>query len=248
MRKVMFAVLAGVLAVGGQMTAVKAEEHGARLTWLKGIVTIPGGGCLNRTIGDEDTRKDCLIPGPKNAKGKVPAVLFLHGCAGINQRQYAVMELFTKNGYATFMTDGLAHPDRSESCTGRNYVTAPHIDEINYALSEFSKIPWIDQKRLVLAGFSAGGITAAEYQDYDFAFKARVILGWSCQGGMTPTAVLVPFLNLVGKNDDETRWGAKLCSPSGDGTVVKLVSSGHDVSEDNASLAIIRDFLAKVLK
>lgn len=120
--------------------------------------------------------------------------------------------------------------------------------QVNYALSEFRKIPWIDQKRLVLAGFSTGGLAVAEYQDYDFAFKTRVILGWGCYGGMSPTAVLVPFLNIVGEYDFATKWGNKLCIASEEGAVVKHVKAGHDVSENSDSLTIIREFLAKVLK
>ena len=246
-RLIILAALVGVLAAGGQMTAVKAEEHGVRLTWQEGFVTIPGT-CTNETIGDEDTLKNCLIPGPKNAKGKVPAVLFLHGCKGINTRQYSVMQLFTNNGYATFMPDSFARSRPSLTC-GRSSPELPfRFDEINYALSEFRKIPWIDQKRLVLAGFSSGGLAVAEYQDYDFAFKTRVILGWGCYGGMSPTAVLVPFLNIVGEYDFETKFGNKLCINSEEGSVVKLVKAGHDVSENSDSLTIIRDFLAKVLK
>ena len=156
------------------------------------------------------------------------------------------MGLFIQNGYPTFMPDSMVRSERVTECgSAREYIHL-RFDDIDYALSQIRKIPWIDHKRLVLAGFSAGGLAAAKYRDHEFVFKARVILGWGCRGE-SPLYINAPYLNLVGSHDDETRRGNRLCSAGGD-SIAKHVSSGHDVSEDSASLAIIREFLAKVLK
>ena len=243
---VTFVFVAALLFAGGPINPAKADAEGDRLSWEAGIVAIPGNEkCSFRRIGDGDVQKNCFSNRRNAGAGKLPAVIFLHGCDGINNRQTDVMGLFIQNGYPTFMPDSMVRSERSTECgSAREYIHL-RFDDINYALSQIRKIPWIDHKRLVLAGFSAGGISAAQYQDYDFAFKARVIMGWGCRG-MSPIAVLVPFLNLVGSHDDETRRGNQLCSAGGD-SIAKHVSSGHDISEDSASAKLIGAFLKKFL-
>ena len=245
MKRIILAALVGVLVAGGP--GVLADAEGDRLSWEAGIVAIPDNDkCSFRQIGNEDVQKNCLSNRPNAGAGKVPAVIFLHGCDGINNRQTNVMGLFIQNGYPTFMPDSMIRSERSTECGNSTDYLHLRYDDINYALSQIRKIPWIDHNRLVLAGFSAGGIAAAEYLDFEFAFKARVILGWGCRGN-SPLDTNAPFLNLVGSHDDETRRGDQLCSAGGD-SIAKHVSSGHDVSEDSASLTIIREFLAKALQ
>ncbi len=218
-----------------------------KLTWERGFVVIPssGGKCSLRMIGFEDARKDCLTPQPEGTKGLQPAVLFLHGCGGINQRQYHVMEMFTNLGYVTFMPDSFARPGRWRACGATRRIQHLRFAEIAYALSEIRKIPWIDQSRLVLAGFSEGGVIAGRYDGTEF--KARVVMGWGCVGGgLTGEG---PLLNLVGKRDFATTGGNRLC-PIGSrwkNSLARHVDAGHDVADDPESITIIKKFLDEVL-
>jgi dienelactone hydrolase len=154
------------------------------------------------------------------------------------------MRLFTLNGYVTFMPDSFARPGRYMAC-GKRTDTLLRYEEIENALAEMRKIPWIDQKRLILAGFSSGGLAAAEYGGDEF--KVRVILGWGCSKGIS-AASSVPVLNLVGKNDSETWAGNALCSVAGrENSLAQHVDAGHDVSEDAKAMAIVKDFLERTL-
>lgn len=212
------------------------------LTWQRGTLTIPGAAACDET---RISNASCLDAGVGGAEGPVPAVLFLHGCSGINARQYHVFALFTDAGYVTFMPDSFARPNRQRDC-GRAYQTI-HLRyaEIRYALEQMTKIPWIDQKRLVLAGFSAGGIAAAEYGGDEF--KARVVMGWGCGNGVNAGRA-VPVLNLVGRLDNETSRGNEVCVLGGrPHSEARHVNAGHDVADDPETRKIVKAFLAKVI-
>ena len=104
-----------------------------RLTWERGWLAIPGaqGGCHKTAMAN----KDCLAAGPKGARRPVPAVLFLHGCAGINARQHHVWDLFIQAGIATFMPDSFARPNRRRACGSSYSVIHLRFAEIKYALA-----------------------------------------------------------------------------------------------------------------
>ncbi len=239
------AVLFGTAFVLAACQATTGESD--KLTWDRGFVHIPGSGgkCSLRMIGFEDAREDCLAPQPNGTSGLLPVVLFLHGCGGINQRQYHVMELFTNLGYVTFMPDSFARPNRWKACGATRQIQHLRFAEIAHALSEFKKIPWIDQSRLVLAGFSEGGVIAGRYSGSEF--KARVVLGWGCVGGgLTGEG---PLLNLVGKRDFATPGDNRLCpiGSSWKNSLARHVNAGHNVADDPETGRIIKDFLDQVL-
>ena len=234
--------LASCLLLAAALSACQSSDSDS-LTWEQGTVTIPGAAntCDETLISNQS----CLADGIRGADGPLPAVLFLHGCSGINSRQYHVFNLFTQAGYVTFMPDSFARPGRRRDC-GRAYETI-HLRyaEIRYALERMRKIPWIDQKRLVLAGFSAGGIAAAEYGGDEF--KARAVFGWGCGNGVNAGRD-VPVLNLVGRHDRETRRGNELCAFGGrPHSQARHVDAGHDVADDPESLNIVKVFLQKVV-
>ena len=235
--------VAAAFVLGACQTTDPASD---RLTWERGWLAIPGaaGGCHKTAMAN----KDCLAAGPKGAKGaegKVPAVLFLHGCAGINSRQHHVWDLFIEAGYVTFMPDSFARPNRRRACGSSYTVIHLRYAEIKTALAEIAKIPWIDQKRLVLAGFSSGAIAASDYSGDEF--MARVVLGWGCRRGIA-AAGHIPVLNLVGAGDNETRRGNELCSVGGRPKSAAVhVDAGHDVADDAAAAGLVKAFLDKVL-
>jgi dienelactone hydrolase len=233
-----------LVALGSCQTASIRDSD--RLTWRKGLVSLPASPCLHlRRMELPETEKECLIPGVPNAAGPIPAVLFLHGCSGFNGRQYHVMSLFIDNGYAVFAPDSFARPGRYRACGATRRVLQLRMAEIDYALARIRALPWVDQSRLVLAGFSSGGLAAAEH--HGAGFKARVILGWGCGNGIAASSD-IPVLNLVGQNDHETRHGAALCSVTGrKNSIARHVDAGHDVANDPAARTVVKEFLDKVL-
>ena len=240
--------LAFVLLSGAGSPAL-ADESAVAATWNKGYVYINGSYLCNfATIGHPDTKKDCFDVGVPDAKGPVPAVIFLHGCKGWNNRQARVMDLINDNGFTTFSPNSFARPGRKRKCgkVGRSTLNL-RFNEIRYALKQIRKLPWIDQSRLVLAGFSEGGLAAARYTGGEF--KAVIVMGWGCRRGILGAPNHVPVLNIVGKNDYETRWGNRLCNVgSRPNSKAVHVEAGHDISQDPASGDQINVFLEKVLK
>lgn len=226
-----------------------ADKSAVAATWNKGYVSIIGNYlCGFARIGHPDTEKECLIPGVPDAKEPVPAVIFLHGCAGWNGRQARTMNLIKENGYVTFSPDSFARPGRKSKCGKvRRYTLNLRLEEIRYAVKQIRKLPWVDQGRLVLAGFSEGGLAAARYAGNDF--RAILILGWGCGSRTINAPNSVPVLNLVGKDDKETRHGNVLCSVgSRPHSKAIHVDAGHEIPTDPAAYDIIGAFLEKVLK
>ena len=163
-----------------------------------------------------------------------PAVIWLHGCSGQNNRQSATaIKIFQSSGYTVFAPDSLARP-RSALCnTGAMYYrVAMRHEEVKYALSQIRTFPWVDQKHLVLAGFSEGGNSAAAWAGAEF--KAHVLIGTNCDknGGLPSAPDGVRVLNLVGADDRYGRGNG--CGLSGsqrsNGSVVKSYPGlGHSI-------------------
>jgi len=235
--------------LSGVGSSTLADKSAVATTWNEGYVSmLENYLCGLARIGHPDTEKECLIPGVPDAKEPVPAVIFLHGCSGWNNRQARVMDLIKYNGFTTFSPNSFARPGRKRKCgrVGR-YTINLRLEEIRYALKQIRKLPWIDQSRLVLAGFSEGGLAAARYKGGEF--KAVIVMGWGCRRGILSPPNHVPVLNIVGKNDYETRWGNRLCNVRGrPNSKAVHVDAGHDISQDPASGDQINVFLEKVLK
>ena len=80
------------------------------------------------------------------------------------------MNLIWQKGITTFSPNSFARPGRSEECGSAmsSGAVALRFEEIRYTLKQIRELPWIDQSRLVLAGFSEGGLTAANYRGSGF--------------------------------------------------------------------------------
>ena len=241
----LMAVLAG--ATPGVTAGTDAGAVAA--TWDRGLYfSGTDTACWGHYIGLPTTQADCIRPGPAGATGKLPVVVFLHGCAGWGSRQSRVMQLANANGYTVFAPDSFARPGRVRHCgQGGTNKLEMRLEEVEYAVRRLRELPWVDQERLVLMGFSEGGFAAARYRGSDF--RAVLVLGWGCPRGRLHVPGSVPVLNLVGRDDQETRWGNRLCSAwFRDGFRAKHVEAGHDVSEDPRAQAIVGEFLREALQ
>ena len=233
-----------ILTLVGCQTTSNSESD--QLTWLKGYISNPHNeACGSRRVELTEAARECLGSDDAGAEGPLPAVIFLHGCTGFNDRQFHVMDLLIDSGYIVFAPDSFARPGRTKACGSSRSVAHLRYAEIRIALARIREIPWIDPNRVALAGFSSGGLAAAEYGGDEF--KARIIMGYGCGRGINgPRAT--PVLNLVGRFDKETAGGNALCNISGRlGSAATHVSSGHDVADDRTSAKLIREFLDRVL-
>ena len=202
-------VLAALFSGAVQPTAGAAADVGA--TWQRSYVSIPGhifGGrpILGKWRDHFVQRGINGIPAGTN----MAAIIFLHGCNGIDQEEEAARLVFMEAGYATFFPDSFARSHRRSNCSVSDHRTALapeahryRVEEIEYALQQVRQLPWIDQTRVFVMGFSEGGMAAANYPGNGLA--GLVITGWHCQGRPPNVGIKsdikVPVLTILGAED-----------------------------------------------
>ncbi|MGB9365377.1 MAG: dienelactone hydrolase family protein [Xanthobacteraceae bacterium] len=171
--------------------------------------------------------------------GPFPAVVHLHGCAGLPKAikagndQGFWSERLAGWGYAVLVVDSFTTRGIEQACTGIGTGIAGRIADAYGALAYLSAQPFVDAKRIALLGFSQGAITALSLvgaRDFEIVeneaehhFKAAITFYPSCpaEGAMT-----VPTLILIGALDDWTPASActtMIKNRGGAGSPVRLV-------------------------
>jgi len=152
-----------------------------------------------------------LRTAPKDAKAKVPLVVFLHGSSGLGLKAIGEWQTWLATlGVASFAPDSFSLPDRLtyKSPISKDVYEQIHTlraSEIALAARAVSQSPWADPSRIVLAGTSEGATAVARYGGAEFA--GRIIYSWSCEnnyfvkehGSVFPANQ--PVLNVVSSTD-----------------------------------------------
>jgi dienelactone hydrolase len=191
-----------------------------------------------------------------------PAIIYLHGCTGINgAHDVSWAKFLAAENYVVVMPDSMARPNRKSNCDprqkgGTNIFPQAYEyrqQEIAYAKEQIQKSSWWDQKNLFLMGHSEGGIATAQ-SDHG-GFNGLVISGWTCTHKNNPSfdgikspkdipALAVAFV------DDAWRKGKfneGRCADKADGRAlvqVDLQGLEHGTYESR----IAREAVAKFLK
>ena len=141
---------------------------------------------------------------------RVPAVIYLHGCTGFGGEGNAYRHFLLLQGFAFFAPDSLAQPGRTRNCDPQSRQTGLRGNagmqrraELHFALDRIAALPWIDQDRLYLIGFSEGAAAAAGYDGNRFA--GVVLTAWHCHGPLGNRGLAaplhVPVLAIVSSQD-----------------------------------------------
>jgi dienelactone hydrolase len=178
--------------------------------------------------------------------GKIPVVLHMHGCGGISSGDSRWADVYADMGYLTILPNSFRRSDRVSMCRsgGWGYRSQLRIEEIDYALHQISKIPWIDVNRIFLSGHSEGGNALSFYRGEEFA--AYIILGTNCRhaGGVPRVAGNIPVLNIVGSMDEFGYGsGCRVNRSVGGSGLVVVNGAGHDVSQEEQARRAVREFL-----
>jgi dienelactone hydrolase len=147
---------------------------------------------------------------PKDIKGRVPVVVFMHGSSGLELKAIGEWQLWLATlGVASIAPDSFALPDRItyKSPIGKDVYEKIHAlraSEVTLAVQAIKSLPWADASRLVLAGTSEGGPAVARYDGKEFA--GRMLYSWSCENNYFVenhrTAPLTqPVLNIMSSTD-----------------------------------------------
>lgn len=232
--------------------SLPAGVSSVQATWRYGQYSIPGRYTLD---GADKTYEPIAgdVPDWTTVAGadikpgsKVPVVLYMHGCAGIGRQALLYRKLLLAEGYAVFMPDSFARPGRRRcGDEGPLYQRVPlRKQEIGYAYKHLKRLPWIDQSRLVLMGFSEGGNAVDNWAKA--GFRAEIITGSACTlvGGKPAAPDGVAVLAVVG-SQDRYRPGksCKITRTVGGSRSVVIPGANHEVAGYAQTRNAIRSFL-----
>jgi dienelactone hydrolase len=101
-----------------------------------------------------------LVLRPAGA-GPFPAVLMFHGCGGVRQADRQWAEFFQQQGFVAVVVDSIGPRGLREHwrdvCRGTILWGRERAGDVLVTLDEVRKWPFVDPKRVVLAGWSHGG-------------------------------------------------------------------------------------------
>jgi dienelactone hydrolase len=198
------------------------------------------------------------------------AVVYLHGCDGVNALSVKTADLLAMQGYVVFVPDSFARTTKPVSCEPSRYVGGLHREvllwrhaEADYALKRVKTLPSIDPSKVVLMGLSEGAITVATYVGE--AVAGRIIEGWTCHAAWTEYRGLwappdEPALALTSENDPwfqqaELRGdcGAFITTPTALRSSIVFraphpAASQHDLMWNADARRLVFDFLDAVTR
>ena len=192
--------------------------------------------------------------------GLVPAVILMHGCAGLPHRAIEGWKPLLRDwGYATFVVDSFGPRGYREVCTNGRVSSIQRVPDAFAALAILSTHPRIDPDRIVLMGFSHGGLVAnAAATDWARKFahepehRFRAIFSFypSCIGRVEPRLrLVVPLRVHTGEKDDWTPAApcvetmARFRADGGDVVVTVYPDAPHGFDAVGAALTYLPNVL-----
>jgi dienelactone hydrolase len=155
-------------------------------------------------------------------EGPFPAIVQLHGCAGLgapfkaNPAGSRWIGQLVEWGYVVLVVDSFSTRNVREACTPASFFAFSTFLILTRALDAFgglqylSHLPYVDRSRVAMLGFSMGGwtaLTAASERPTELfdnpdglKFKAAVAFYPICT--FTEGIMAVPTLILIGASDD----------------------------------------------
>lgn len=101
--------------------------------------------------------------------GPYPAVVLLHGCAGVRRKDMQWAETFRDQGYVALVVDSLSgrgittREDRRKICAGRDLWGSTRSGDLLASLTYLKTLPFVDAGRVAVAGWSHGAWAALDF-------------------------------------------------------------------------------------
>ena len=135
--------------------------------------------------------------------GPFPAVVLLHACAGIDDRQRSWAWRLKKRGYVSLVVDSFGPRRVSNVCGGGLPYPSVRAQDAHNAKSYLAELPFVDRNRIAVMGWSHGAIATltAVYARHDDPFRAAIAFYPRCSA---LGEVDAPVLILIGELDDWT--------------------------------------------
>jgi len=220
-------------------------------TWLYGRHTIPEtalGSWFSKTYQQTPRKPDWTQLAERDIKPgtKLPVVLYLHGCAGWSTQDDIYRDLLISEGYAVLMPDSFQRPNRKQ-CGKQGSLESRVVlrtEEVEFALGQISKLSWVDQKKVILMGYSEGGNTTDNWSKPGFA--AHIIISSACTlvGGEPAAPPEVPVLAIVGEKDQHRPGlSCRIDRTTGGSKSITIPGGPHGVAEYPETREAIKTFL-----
>ncbi|MDD5391121.1 MAG: dienelactone hydrolase family protein [Gallionellaceae bacterium] len=223
----------------------------AQSTWLYGRHSIPSAArdsWFSKTYRQSPGEQDWTRLAEKDIKPgmKVPTILYLHGCTGWSNQDDIYRDMLLSEQYAVLMPDSFQRPNRKQ-CEKQGSLqsrVALRTEEVEFALAEIRKLPWVNQARVVLMGYSEGGNTTDNWSKPGFA--AHIIIGSACTlvGGEPAAPSGVPVLAIVGEKDHyRPGLSCNIDRTIGGSKSIVIPGGPHGIAEYSETREAIKTFL-----
>ncbi len=173
-----------------------AEVHGfsedpaeVSKTWEHGYVFVPGSFIGEFTYGKMASAsiQSRLNEIPDDIH--YPLIVYLHDAGGVSAKVYRLLKELDVENFAAVLPDSFARNGRKSDCEGRasnpdNCAMSPEVylfrrAELIYAVRAASRLSWVDQDNVFLAGSGEGAVAVALWGGV-VDVSGYIIIDWTC--------------------------------------------------------------------
>jgi dienelactone hydrolase len=144
-----------------------------------------------------------------NGNGPFPAIIVLHDCGGISQKDTNWAERLTKWGYVAIVPDSFGSRKQGNLCADVEKVGArTRVQDVIGTAEYLATLPYVQKANLGVLGFSHGGWTILKGVQQDAYWSAYGIKGsvayYPYCTAPNDNNVAIPLRILIGEKDDWT--------------------------------------------
>jgi dienelactone hydrolase len=157
---------------GPSQAGALLETHRRRLSiWAFLIALLAVGGCgmLPRPEGLQPILRPHDAVYRPVGEGPFPAVILLHGCAGVRRKDVQWAEAFREQGYVALVVDSLSgrgimsRDERRRICIGLDLWGSTRAGDLLASLAYLRSLPFVDAGRIGVVGWSHGAWAALDF-------------------------------------------------------------------------------------